>query len=35
MNSGQPILVSIIVPCYNAAPFIAATIESVLQQSLG
>jgi len=35
MNSSQPILVSIIVPCYNAAPFVAATIESVLRQSFG
>jgi glycosyltransferase involved in cell wall biosynthesis len=33
MNPDHPILVTIIVPCYNAESFIAATVESVLQQS--
>ena len=28
-------LVSIITPCYNAAPFISQAIESVLAQSFG
>lgn len=30
----DPIAVSIITPCYNAAPFLAATIDSALSQTL-
>lgn len=29
----QPILISICIPCYNAAPFIAETLQSVLAQT--
>src|ERR1700686_806852 len=29
---GQPPLVTIVTPCWNAAPFLARTVESVLSQ---
>ena len=31
--SGQASLISVVIPCYNAAPFVAETIESVLAQT--
>ena len=33
MNTQKNPLVSIIIPCYNAAPYVAETIESIIAQT--
>ncbi len=33
MENFNPALISVVMPCYNAAPYVKAAIESVLQQS--
>jgi glycosyltransferase involved in cell wall biosynthesis len=33
MDNFDPALISVVMPCYNAAPFVEEAIESVLQQS--
>lgn len=32
-SSSPPLLVSVVIPCYNAAPFVAETIDAVLRQT--
>ena len=33
MNTQKNPLVSVIIPCYNAAPYVAETIESIIAQT--
>src|SRR4030065_2842493 len=33
MDNFDPALISVVMPCYNAAPYVEEAVESVLQQS--